>query len=131
MSDLRTSSLDSQRISMDRSLTQSTIFTTSTSTSTTAPQKLSLPERLFRSRSASRTRSRSNSPDNAKSETMSRPVSKRRPGSNHSRKTSDDYRRYNNTVNHYGRHSNDWLFGGFSLRDTVRDGVDRLRGRSG
>lgn len=45
----------------------------------------------------------------------------------HSRRTSDDYRRYNGTVNHYGRHSNDWLFGGFSLRDTVRDGVDRLR----
>ncbi|RHZ72810.1 hypothetical protein CDV55_108716 [Aspergillus turcosus] len=47
--------------------------------------------------------------------------------SSHSRKSGDDYRRYSGTVNHYGRHSNDWLFGGFSLRDTVRDGVDRLR----
>ncbi|GAB1190983.1 hypothetical protein APSETT444_000151 [Aspergillus pseudonomiae] len=47
----------------------------------------------------------------------------------HSRKSSDDYRRYSGTVNHYGRHSNDWLFGGFSLRDTVRGGVDRLRQR--
>ncbi|EYE96856.1 uncharacterized protein EURHEDRAFT_410651 [Aspergillus ruber CBS 135680] len=45
----------------------------------------------------------------------------------HTRKTSSDYRRYNGTVNHYGRHSNDWLFGGFSLRDTVRGGVERLR----
>ncbi|OJJ85328.1 uncharacterized protein ASPGLDRAFT_46335 [Aspergillus glaucus CBS 516.65] len=45
----------------------------------------------------------------------------------HTRKTSNDYRRYNGTVNHYGRHSNDWLFGGFSLRDTVRGGVERLR----
>jgi hypothetical protein len=47
--------------------------------------------------------------------------------SSQSRKSSDDYRRYSGTVNHYGRHSNDWLFGGFSLRDTVREGVDRLR----
>ncbi|RHZ45350.1 uncharacterized protein CDV56_103590 [Aspergillus thermomutatus] len=47
--------------------------------------------------------------------------------SSHSRKSGDDYRRYSGTVNHYGRHSNDWLFGGFSLRDTVREGVDRLR----
>lgn len=43
-----------------------------------------------------------------------------------SRKSSNDYRRYSGTINHYGRHSNDWLFGGFSLRDTVRDGVERL-----
>jgi hypothetical protein len=47
--------------------------------------------------------------------------------SSQSRKSGDDYRRYSGTVNHYGRHSNDWLFGGFSLRDTVREGVDRLR----
>ncbi|OGM46111.1 hypothetical protein ABOM_005716 [Aspergillus bombycis] len=52
-----------------------------------------------------------------------------RSDSYHSRKSSDDYRRYSGTVNHYGRHSNDWLFGGFSLRDTVRGGVDRLRQR--
>lgn len=52
---------------------------------------------------------------------------KKQTHARHSRRTSDDYRRYNGTVNHYGRHSNDWLFGGFSLRDTVRDGVDRLR----
>lgn len=51
---------------------------------------------------------------------------KQRENSHRSTKTSD-YRRYNGTVNHYGRHSNDWLFGGFSLRDTVRGGVDRLR----
>jgi hypothetical protein len=38
----------------------------------------------------------------------------------------DDYRRYSGTVNHYGRHSNDWLFGGFSVRDSVRDGIDRF-----
>lgn len=44
------------------------------------------------------------------------------------RRSGDDYRRYSGTVNHYGRHSNDWLFGGFSLRDTVRDGVGKLRG---
>lgn len=52
---------------------------------------------------------------------------KKQTHARHSRRSSDDYRRYNGTVNHYGRHSNDWLFGGFSLRDTVRDGVDRLR----
>ena len=44
----------------------------------------------------------------------------------YSRKSTEDYRRYSGTVNHCGRHSNDWLFGGFSLRDTVRGGVDRL-----
>ena len=43
------------------------------------------------------------------------------------RKTGDDYRRYSGTINHYGRHSNDWLFGGFSVRDTVRDGIEKLR----
>ena len=43
------------------------------------------------------------------------------------RRSSDDYRRLNGTVNHHGRHSNDWLFGGFSLRDTVKDGVDKLK----
>lgn len=43
------------------------------------------------------------------------------------RKNSDDYRRYSGTVNHCGRHSNDWLFGGFSVRETVRDGIEKLR----
>ncbi|KAJ6095620.1 hypothetical protein N7486_006366 [Penicillium sp. IBT 16267x] len=43
------------------------------------------------------------------------------------RKNSDNYRRYSGTVYHYGRHSNDWLFGGFSVRDTVRDGIEKLR----
>ncbi|KAL1986177.1 hypothetical protein VTN96DRAFT_6829 [Rasamsonia emersonii] len=43
-----------------------------------------------------------------------------------SRKSSSDYKRYSGTLNHYGRHSNDWLFGGFSVRNTVREGIDRL-----
>ena len=43
------------------------------------------------------------------------------------RKISGDYKRYSGTVNHYGRHSNDWLFGGFSVRETVRDGLEKLR----
>lgn len=47
--------------------------------------------------------------------------------SSHTRRTSGDHRRYRGTISHCGRHSNDWLFGGFSFRDTVRDGVDRLR----
>ncbi|KAJ5773839.1 hypothetical protein N7457_008735 [Penicillium paradoxum] len=46
------------------------------------------------------------------------------------RKNSDDYKRYSGTVNHYGRHSNDWLFGGFSVRGTVRGGIDKLRKES-
>jgi hypothetical protein len=44
------------------------------------------------------------------------------------RKSSGDYKRYSGTVNHCGRHSNDWLFGGFSVRETVRDGLEKLRG---
>lgn len=43
------------------------------------------------------------------------------------RKNSDDYRRYSGTVNHCGRHSNDWLFGGFSVRETVASGLEKLR----
>ncbi|KAJ5776679.1 uncharacterized protein N7511_001690 [Penicillium nucicola] len=38
-----------------------------------------------------------------------------------------DHRRYTGTVNHCGRHSNDWLFGGFSVRETVREGIEKLR----
>ncbi|KAJ0426920.1 hypothetical protein BJY00DRAFT_306911 [Aspergillus carlsbadensis] len=53
--------------------------------------------------------------------------SNRTSGSYNSRKSSEDRRRYDNTVYHYGRHSNYWLFGGFSVRDTVRDGVDWIR----
>ncbi|EKV06600.1 hypothetical protein Pdw03_3594 [Penicillium digitatum] len=45
------------------------------------------------------------------------------------RKNSGNYKRYNGTVNHYGRHSNDWLFGGFSVRETVRDSLEKLRGQ--
>ncbi|KAH8690135.1 hypothetical protein BGW36DRAFT_390267 [Talaromyces proteolyticus] len=44
------------------------------------------------------------------------------------RTRSDGYKRYSGTLNHYGRHSNDWLFGGFSVRDTVRDGIEKLKG---
>jgi len=43
-------------------------------------------------------------------------------GTSSSRRSSgsvDDYRRFNGTINHYGRHTNDWLFGGFSVRDTI------------
>lgn len=47
------------------------------------------------------------------------------------RKDSGDYKRYSGTINHYGRHSNDWLFGGFSVRDTVRDGLDKLLSKEG
>lgn len=43
------------------------------------------------------------------------------------RKNSDDYRRFSGTVNQVGRHSNDWLFGGISVRDTVRDSFEKLR----
>lgn len=46
------------------------------------------------------------------------------------RSRSDKHKRYSGTLNHYGRHSNDWLFGGFSVRDTFRDGIDKLRGHS-
>jgi hypothetical protein len=43
------------------------------------------------------------------------------------RKNSDDYRRLSGTINHCGRHSNDWLFGGFSVRETVASGLGKLR----
>ncbi|KAE8557494.1 hypothetical protein TMatcc_004948 [Talaromyces marneffei ATCC 18224] len=46
------------------------------------------------------------------------------------RPRSDSYKRYSGTINHYGRHSNDWLFGGFSVRDTLRDGIEKLKGHN-
>lgn len=51
-------------------------------------------------------------------------------GVSSSRSRSDSHKRYSGTLNHYGRHSNDWLFGGFSVRDTFRDGIDKLRGHN-
>lgn len=46
------------------------------------------------------------------------------------RSHSDNYKRYSGTVNHCGRHSNEWLFGGFSLRDSVRHRIDMMKGQS-
>lgn len=50
-----------------------------------------------------------------------------KPDASTKRKNSGDYRRYSGAVNHYGRHSNDWLFGGFSVRETVREGIEKMR----
>lgn len=66
------------------------------------------------------------SPDNASPRSFKEDFATKQPPTP-TRKNSDDYRRYSGTVNHYGRHSNDWLFGGFSVRDTVRDGIEKLR----
>lgn len=44
----------------------------------------------------------------------------RHPSRVSSNGSEDDWKRYNGTVNHLGRHGNDWLFGGFSVRDTIR-----------
>ncbi|CRG83461.1 hypothetical protein PISL3812_00812 [Talaromyces islandicus] len=51
-------------------------------------------------------------------------------GVSSTRSRSDRHKRYSGTLNHYGRHSNDWLFGGFSVRDTFRDGIEKLRGHN-
>jgi hypothetical protein len=51
---------------------------------------------------------------------------KRFSDSTSNRKASNGHKRYSGTINHYGRHSNDWLFGGFSVRDSLRDGIDKL-----
>jgi hypothetical protein len=53
-------------------------------------------------------------------------IGKRFSDSISNRKASNDHKRYSGTINHYGRHSNDWLFGGFSVRDSLRDGIDKL-----
>lgn len=66
------------------------------------------------------------SPDNASLRSFKGDFASKQP-TTPTRKNSDDYRRYSGTVNHCGRHSNDWLFGGFSVRDTVRDGIEKLR----
>lgn len=45
---------------------------------------------------------------------------KKRHSSSYSvRKSSSDGKRLSGTVHHRGRHANDWLFGGFSVRDQV------------
>ncbi|KAJ5595249.1 uncharacterized protein N7459_001457 [Penicillium hispanicum] len=66
------------------------------------------------------------SPDNASPRSAKGEFHSERPYTP-TRKNSDDYRRYSGTINHCGRHSNDWLFGGFSVRDTVREGIEKLR----
>ncbi|PYH95255.1 hypothetical protein BO71DRAFT_302979, partial [Aspergillus ellipticus CBS 707.79] len=140
---------------LKRAFSESSTSTSSTTTTTNKPShthkasRLSRAKQFLRSHSNSPTTTSSNhsSPSSSldiprstpSNSTMtpaamsSSPVSLDSMDHPHSkpstptRRTGDDYRRYNNTVNHYGRHSNDWLFGGFSLRDTVRGGVDRLR----
>lgn len=42
---------------------------------------------------------------------------------------SGDYKRLSGTVNHCGRHGNDWLFGGFSVRERVRELLKDDEGR--
>ncbi|KAL1995903.1 hypothetical protein VTN49DRAFT_769 [Thermomyces lanuginosus] len=49
------------------------------------------------------------------------------PFSPSSPKSNNDYKRYNGTLNHYGRHANSWLFNDFSIREAVREGLERLR----
>ena len=66
------------------------------------------------------------SPDNASPRSHKSEYTTKRP-STPPRRNSNDYRRYSGTINHCGRHSNDWLFGGFSVRDTVRGGIEKLR----
>ncbi|KAK7614460.1 hypothetical protein BKA81DRAFT_544 [Phyllosticta paracitricarpa] len=42
--------------------------------------------------------------------------------------TSTNYKRHSSTSSFYsGRHSNEWLFGGFSVTDTVKDAYHYLR----
>ncbi|KAK7515687.1 hypothetical protein IWZ03DRAFT_380177 [Phyllosticta citriasiana] len=42
--------------------------------------------------------------------------------------TSTNYKRHSTTSSFYsGRHSNEWLFGGFSVTDTVKDAYHYLR----
>ncbi|KAE8354900.1 hypothetical protein BDV28DRAFT_129949 [Aspergillus coremiiformis] len=132
-----TSHADIQPTSLDRPLSQTTTSSSNSSSSQSAQEKPSSPSSTSMQSqpidipTATRSR-RSVSPTQRSPSSL--PAAKdaspkRRPHSYHSRRSSDDYRRFSGTVNHYGRHSNDWLFGGFSLRDTVRDGVDRLRQR--
>ncbi|KAJ5173051.1 hypothetical protein N7492_005644 [Penicillium capsulatum] len=66
------------------------------------------------------------SPDNSSPRSPKPEFTTKRP-STPPHRNSNDYRRLSGTVNHCGRHSNDWLFGGFSVRDTVRDGIEKLR----
>ena len=81
---------------------------------------------------------RTNSPPPMSPDTMSStsPVEtstkkKRHSNSYSARKSSSDYKRLSGTVQHRGRHANDWLFGGFSVRDQVgklwRDSSDDER----
>lgn len=47
------------------------------------------------------------------------PTTSRKNTGSSSWSTKDNTKRLSGTVNHRGRHANDWLFGGFSLRDQV------------
>ncbi|PWY71708.1 hypothetical protein BO70DRAFT_121344 [Aspergillus heteromorphus CBS 117.55] len=117
--------------------TSSSTTTTTTKPSTRKNTRFSRAKRFLRSRSTSPSssldipRSTPSHPHSTMTPAAMSPRSSLdsmdHPHTKQSAPARDDYRRYSGTVNHYGRHSNDWLFGGFSLRDTVRGGVDRLR----
>ncbi|KAL4933287.1 uncharacterized protein BDV17DRAFT_251521 [Aspergillus undulatus] len=119
---------------IQRPILSSTIFSTSTTASKQSQPQIKPINKLVGRNSISPKMSRSStardsfpsSNENRLHRTES-PVQMTRSGSNNSRTSTESRRRYDNTVYHYGRHSNYWLFGGFSVRDTVRDGVDWLR----
>ena len=60
-----------------------------------------------------------NHPLRMKSEPAASPTSPAHPTSP-SRPTLKRTRKTSGTTSHYGRHSNDWLFGGISVRETVK-----------
>ncbi|KAK2733424.1 hypothetical protein FQN57_002120 [Myotisia sp. PD_48] len=47
------------------------------------------------------------------------PSKKKRHSSSSTSRKSSDHKRRSSTLSHYGRHGNDWLFGGYSVRDHV------------
>ena len=61
------------------------------------------------------------------SSNASRPGGEKSQQDSSRRSTVDDHKRYSGTISHCGRHSNEWLFNNFSVRETVRDGIEKLR----
>jgi hypothetical protein len=113
-----------QARSITRSITTDSIFPSRSKSKTSPPSTININP--VESTSSPRTNTTRTSSDPAVSPTSpTYPTSPSRPSAfKRARKTSG-------TTSHYGRHSNDWLFGGISVRETVKgmwkdnDGQDR------
>lgn len=86
---------------------------------TTSPTRLSFSQDTESSRPNPIPHSRSVPKKRHASTSSATSTFSRKNTASSSRSSKDNTKRLSGTINHRGRHANDWLFGGFSLRDQV------------